>query len=127
MSEILIPGKTEVLPDSRARDPKGLIFSPMGWMVPIFCANCGCEGGLVPQENTTFAFWQCTPCSEKYPAIAGTVAIPDEVFWERVKLEQLERYGRTLSAEETVAALADPESLESKLARDRRALTPKAG
>ena len=32
----------ELLPDSRAKNPKGLIFnSPMGTLVPVFCANCG--------------------------------------------------------------------------------------
>lgn len=80
---------------------------------------------MVPQENTTFAFWQCDECHKKYPQLEGTVAIPDEIFWQLVREEQRERYGRELSAEETIASLSDPNSLESLLARSRKALTPK--
>lgn len=92
----------QVLPDSRAREGRGAVptCTPMGWMVPIYCANCGVEGGLVPEENTTFAFWLCNPCFGAYGEIAGTMAMPDEVFWERLKQEQLEKYRRMLTPEE---------------------------
>ena len=73
----------------------------------------------------TFVCWMCQPCLDKYGKIAGTMLVPDAVFFERVKQEQVAKYGRVLSAEETVLSLADPNSLESKLARDRVALTPK--
>lgn len=72
----------------------------IGWMVPVFCANCGASGGMVPQENMTFAFYLCDPCHEKHGVIAGTLAVPDEVFFEQVKQEQLDKYGRLLSPAE---------------------------
>lgn len=75
----------------------------------------------------TFAFYLCNTCAEKHGNIEGTYAEPDIIFWEKVKLAQIEKYGRTLTARETILSLADPESLESKLARDRKTLTPSAG
>jgi hypothetical protein len=103
--------KKDVLPDSRLRESKGAIQSPLGMWVPIFCANCGTEGGAVPVENTTFAFWLCTPCAETHGHIAGTMMMPDEVFFELLKEEQLEAYGRFLTEQEladVVAADASP-------------------
>jgi hypothetical protein len=42
----------ELLPDSRAKNPKGLIFnSPMGTLVPVFCANCGKPAALPRREH----------------------------------------------------------------------------
>lgn len=113
-----------VLPDSRAANPTGLVPSVNGWQVPIFCASCGVKGGLVPEENMTFAFWLCNPCFAAHGEITNTMVMPDEVFWEEVKHAQLDKYGHNLTPEETIASLADPESLESRLARDRAALTP---
>jgi len=96
----------ELLPDSRlapATAPKGAVHSAaLGWMVPVFCANCGKSGGLVPQENMTFAFYLCQLCADAHGEIAGTMAVPDEVFWEEVKQEQLDAHGRLLSGEELV-------------------------
>jgi hypothetical protein len=52
----------DTLPDSRLKQSKGLVHGGpagqfrMNW-VPIYCANCGAAGGLVPEENKTFAFW----------------------------------------------------------------------
>jgi len=120
-----------VLPDSRTR----LIATPhaavnmglAGFQVPIFCASCGAPGGHVPEENMTFVFWLCTPCFQAHGEITNTMVMPDEVFWEEVKQAQLAKYGRALNAEETERSLADPESLESRLARSRAALTPHAG
>jgi hypothetical protein len=99
----------------------------MGTLVPIFCANCGKPGGMCPEENMTFLFYQCEPCARTYGNIAGTMLMPDEVFWADVQAAQTEKYGRPLTAEETTASLANPMSLESALARDREALTPKPG
>jgi hypothetical protein len=120
-------GAPSILPDSRARSAVGWVASPMGGHVPIYCANCGVAGGMVPEENMTFAFWLCKPCFATHGEITNTMVMPDEVFWEEVKHAQLEKHGHTLNAEETRLALADPESLESRLARDRGALTPHAG
>lgn len=90
----------DTLPDSRAREPKGLVWSPQGWMVPIFCANCGKEGGVVTQEHCTYAFWLCDLCFERCGKLTGMLVVPDSVFWEKVRNEQLEAFGRLLSHEE---------------------------
>ena|SRR3989304_6903266 len=109
-----------LLPDCRARDPKGIIFGKDGnnW-VPIFCANCGEHGGLVPAENMTFVFYLCTPCAETYGAIAGMMMMPDEVFWERLKQEQLEKYGRFLNEQELAEIVKIGTSPLAKLIKER--------
>lgn len=73
-----------------------------------------------------FVSWFCNPCFAKYGEQTGFTVVPDEVFWEIVKQEQLAKYGRVLTADETVLSLSDPDSLESCLARNRSALTPRA-
>lgn len=118
---------SDILPDSRAKDPRGRVIVGSQVWVPIFCANCGRPGGMCPEENMTFLFYQCEPCARTYGALAATMAMPDEVFWETVKQAQIEKYDRVPSPEEVATALADPLSLESLLARNRDALTPKAG
>lgn len=120
-----------LFPDSRLR----LIATPhdainvgvAGYWVPIFCASCGCDGGAVPQENMSFAFWLCNSCFDKHGASTLFMTTPDSVFWEEVKQAQLAKYGRFLTPEEVADKLTDPESLESRLARDRKLLTPHAG
>lgn len=79
----------EVLPDSRARETKGVVQTKtaFGIMIPIYCANCGVEGGMVPERNMTFVFWLCQPCFESYGEIAGTMVQPDQVFWAQVKAD----------------------------------------
>ena len=67
-----------------------------------------------------FAFWLCNGCAEKHGNIPGTFMVPDEVYWQRVKDAQLERYGRELDATEVLDQLRDPESMISKLARERQ-------
>lgn len=93
----------DVLPDSRARDSRGAIMTPMGYMVPIFCANCGVKGGLTFEENMTFLFWQCNPCFAKYGQLTNTMVMPDEVYWQKLRDEQMERYHRLLSNEELLS------------------------
>lgn len=80
----------DVLPDSRAKSGKGVVQTktPLGLMVPIYCANCGTEGGMVPERNMTFAFWLCDPCFETYGHITGTMVQPDQEFWAQVKADQ---------------------------------------
>lgn len=103
----------DLLPDSRARDPKGLILnSPMGALVPVFCANCG-RGpfGHCPEQGTTFMFYQCQPCADRLGPIVGTYLMPDEVFYQRLRDEQLESHGRYLTGAELAAELeANPSS-----------------
>jgi hypothetical protein len=113
----------DILPDSRLKDGKGATAMPfrginrLNW-VPIFCANCGAPGGWVPEESTTFAFYLCNPCAEKWSPLAGTMAMPDEVFWQKVKDAQIEKYGRELTAAELEAALGEKNSILAKLAKD---------
>lgn len=94
--------RIELLPDSRAKVVRGIEFRGGVAWVPIFCANCGKSGGLVPEENMTFAFYLCDPCGATWGHLAGTLAMPDEVFWAKVKQEQIEQYGRELSPNELV-------------------------
>jgi len=113
----------DTLPDSRLKDSKGTVRLPfasictMNW-VPIFCANCGAPGGWVPEETTTFAFYLCNSCAEKWSPLAGTMCMPDEVFWQKVKDAQIERYGRELTAPEIREALKDGDSILARLAKD---------
>lgn len=120
-----------ILPDSRmkprAKGRLGLVQSAHGMQEPVFCVNCGVLGGWIPAENMTFAYYICPTCAPKHAPVEGTWAMPDEVFWAEVKAAQEAKYGRTLTAGETALALANPDSLESKLAAARAALTPKAG
>jgi hypothetical protein len=112
----------DILPDCRAKQPTKVIKGTLGAfrlnMVPVYCGNCGVSGPLVPMENMTFAFWLCKKC-EKFGAIAGTMQMPDEVFWAKVKEAEIEKYERELNPAETAEALKDGDSILSKLARDR--------
>jgi hypothetical protein len=58
-------------------------------------------------------------CAEKWAPLSGMMVIPDEVFWEKVKQEQIERHGRELTAVEIVEALKDEHHPLTKLARER--------
>ena len=116
----------DVLPDSRSRSGRGAVMGPLGFMQPIFCASCGCEGGLVTEDAMTFAFWLCNDCFATYGELTGMMVMPDEVFWRQVHDAQMAKYGRIPTAEEVRVLLADPESLESTLARSKAAMTPKA-
>jgi len=108
-----------VLPDSRTRRlQKTLQGRGLNWE-PIFCANCGADGGLVPTENMSFAFYLCDPCAERLGPITNTYMVPDAVFWKKVKEAQLEKYGREITADEMVAALKDENNPIAKLAKDR--------
>lgn len=89
--------KSIVLPDSRAKVLRGVKFINGVEHEPCFCANCHVLGGHVPVEYTTFAYWVCNKCESKWALQAGEMAMPDQVWWERVKQEQLEEFGRTLS------------------------------
>lgn len=109
----------DILPDSRLKRPVNTVMRHGILWMPIFCANCGADGGLVPEENCTFAFYQCDPCNLKYPTIPGTHVEPDSVFWEKVKQAQLEKYGRELSPNEIIEALKDENNILSKLAKDK--------
>ncbi len=53
--------------------------------------------------------------------------MPDQVFWSQWEFAQQEKYGRSLTTEEVIVQLSDPESLASLFARERALLTPHAG
>jgi hypothetical protein len=113
----------ELLPDSRAKRATGGIRGPRGTWIPIYCANCGDEGGLVPEENMTFAFYLCSAC-EHHGIQAHFYAEPDTVFWHRVRQEQIDKHARLLSPEELLAELGRRDSPLAKLFKDRLAKGP---
>jgi hypothetical protein len=81
MVRVVAPPKLEPLPDSRARELKGLVFSKDWgcWAQPIYCANCGAPRGYVP-EDMTFAFALCdSPCWEQFGHKTEFMAIPDAI------------------------------------------------
>jgi hypothetical protein len=113
-----MPDSGNILPDSRTKVAKGRVCIKGTTFVPIFCANCGAPGGGVPEEHMTFAMYLCTPCCEKWGHVAGLMAVPEEIFWEKVKQAQIEKYGRALTPEEITRELDDESSMLSKLARE---------
>lgn len=94
----------DILPDSRARETRGSIRSPLGNLIPVHCANCGRRWGMVNEKNLTFAFALCTPCSEIYGDDAHFYKEPDHVFWERCAEAMAEAHVET---PEEVAALIE--------------------
>jgi len=124
VSTILTPAavQADLLPDSRAVNPravKRMVINGVvaNWM-PIFCANCGADGGHVPEDNCTFAFYLCNSCTEKWGAIAGTYCVPDDVFWARLREAQQEKYGRQLGTFELSEVAKDNHNPIAKLIRD---------
>ncbi len=109
---------TVVLPNSVARRQSGIVMRGSVPWVPIWCANCGKPGGMVPQATATFAFYLCVPCSEKHGNIEGTVMVPDEVFWAKANEIIAAEYGRPLTELEMVKEADDPSSVISKLIRE---------
>lgn len=108
----------EFLPESRARETRGVVRSAEhGNLIPIFCANCGKEWGLVPEHYVTFAFALCDPCSETHGDVAHTYKEPDAVFWERVRNAEHEKKV-ALTPALLAIELADFGSTFSKLARE---------
>ena len=111
----------DILPDSRGQRGTGAIRGPGGSWIPIYCANCHAEGGIVLEENVTFAFWLCDSCGERYGQIAGMMMMPDQVFWERLKQEQMATYGRYLTEPELLAIVEAGASPLATLLTERRA------
>jgi len=112
----------EILPDCRAKEGHGAIPSLMGYWVPVFCANCGKEGPAVT-EGATFLFWLCNTCATTHGQIAGTMLMPDEVYFEQVKQEQIASYGRYLTVEELSAVVEADASPLATLLKQGRALS----
>jgi hypothetical protein len=108
----------DLLPDSRAKDTKGCIFTAAGVFVPVFCASCGAHGGSCPEENMTFLFYLCNKCAETYGDIAGTMLMPDEVFFQKLKEEQMASYGHYLTQPELAAVVEADASPLAKLLKE---------
>lgn len=128
----------EILPDSRSKGKKEQrwcasqwtngFYLPGHWEEPVFCNMCGDgPGGWVPAENITHVEYMCNACFPKYGHLTIRSWMPDQVFFTKLEQAQIEKYGRTLTTEETINSLSVPESLESTFARDRKFLTPHAG
>lgn len=106
----------EILPDARAKSGAGGIYNPtFGWMVPVYCINCGVQGGDVPAETTTSVFWQCTPCHEKHGAIPGLHMTTDAAFHAKVAEAQLNEFGRYLTPLEVAQKVESADTAFAKL------------
>lgn len=108
-----------LLPDCRARQSRAVSRGGQGMWRPVFCANCGTDGGLVPEEGVTFLFYLCNACAETYGAIAGTMLMPDEVFFETLRQVQLEEHGHYLTPAEWQVVGEDPTHPLWTILRDR--------
>jgi hypothetical protein len=112
-----------ILPDSRLATvftAKNARPGPLGFMVPIYCGSCGVEGGQVPEENMTFAYWLCKSCFAKYGEVVNTYVMPDEVFWRKLNEEQLEAHGRLLTGPELLDIVAADSSPLATLIKEGR-------
>jgi hypothetical protein len=112
--------KDNVLPECRAREHKGLIFTPAGAYVPFFCANCGKHCGACPEENMTFMFYLCPKCEQTYGQAAGAMRLPDEDFWELLKQEQMAHFGYYPNQQELAKVLEEDSSPLAKLLKAGR-------
>lgn len=111
---------TNVLPDSRSSHPVNSKFIAGMWWEAIYCANCGVDGGFVPAENTTFIFWLCNKCFESRGQLTNMYVMPDEIFWEKVKQEQLASYGHYLTHEEFAKVIDEDNSPLATLVKQRK-------
>jgi len=93
----------DILPDSRAREVRGSIRSPLGNLIPVHCANCGKPWGRVNEKDLTFAFALCDKCAETYGDDAHFYAEPDSVFWARV--EEASKEAGITTPEQIAAAI----------------------
>lgn len=80
------------LPDSRLSGPRRrgttVAYRDPGRGIDLlmercFCANCGCDGGLVVADVSPHVFFVCDPCSKlphvaaQLRAAAGVVEVPE--------------------------------------------------
>jgi hypothetical protein len=109
----------DTLPDSRAKTTRGRVFRGAQAWVPVFCANCGVEGGLCP-ETSTFLFWLCNPCFKSKGEIAGTMAVPDKAFYDALAAEQAETFGRPATHQELLQIIAEDSSPLATLIKEAK-------
>lgn len=113
----------DILPDSRLRtvhSTRRSVFDKNGveW-IPVFCANCGKEGGLVT-TTCTFAFWICGSCEKTHGHITTMMRVPDHEFYEKLKNEQLEMAGRPLTQSEIAQVIAEDATPLAKLIKEAK-------
>jgi len=119
-----LPTKSDILPNCIATRSEKTVVCANGikWL-PLFCANCGKDGGLVMETEfdrvKNWAFFLCDPCAEKWSPLVDHALAPDEVFWKKVREAQLEAFGRELTDVELVEALKDDNHILTKLSKDR--------
>lgn len=110
------------------RNPKGIVRMDLKVgvlnMQPIFCWNCGANGGYVPEDvaNCPWASYICDDCAVGLaPILAGNgyYIDPMESFWAKVNAAQMEADGRILAPSEIAEALKDSTHYLSKLAAER--------
>lgn len=107
----------EIYPACVTKVTRGLVYARgINWK-PVYCANCGCDAGLIP-EHGTCAFVLCDDCGQKHGVPAGMMHLPNEAHWSKCADAQVEKYGRILDPIEQLDQLSDPESMLSKLARE---------
>ncbi len=111
----------DLLPTSSCKVTRNVVIrGGMAW-APIFCANCGKDGGLVPDfpEVKANAFYLCVPCAEVWSPLVDTMMVSDEVFWQKMIAAQVEADGRVLTPLEQIEALKNSDHYLTKLARER--------
>jgi hypothetical protein len=111
--------KGDILPDSRARETKGSVFTAAGEYIPFFCANCGKECGWCPAESR-FMFYICPNCEETCGKITGMMRLPDEDYWELLKQEQWNHFGYYPNQEELAKVVEEDSSPLAKLLKAGR-------
>lgn len=113
----------DVVPNSVTRERRGVVVRAGVPWVPIFCAGCGVDGGMVPEESidsgTGWVCYLCDECATKYGDQAGFMVVPDMIWAEKFNNALIEKYGRLLTEVELLEQLRDPNSLVTKLARER--------
>ena len=98
--------RVDILPDSRSKEERGARpikgIPGVGWMVPVYCANCGCEAGFATQvDSLNFIFVLCDTCGRQSGIIEASNALtPDEARWRYIQQEQLDVHGRKLTPKE---------------------------
>lgn len=115
--------KIEILPNCIAARSSRTVRMGCRELIPIFCANCGADGGAILQTDfervKNWAFYLCDPCAEKWSPLVDQAIVPDELFWSAVREASVELYGRELAIEEQVEVLKDENAPLTRLAKDR--------
>jgi NAD-dependent SIR2 family protein deacetylase len=117
---VSLSASVNILPDSRAKTNRGSIWTRQGNFIPIYCAQCHKQWGMVPERMITGAFALCDPCSEKWGPIAHTYQESDAAFWRRAAECQKEEFGRMLNPFELAVQLDDLTSVLAGLANEWR-------